>query len=138
MQRGTDRASRLRYAAVTFPAFAGILAAGGFCAKRMNADAEILTCDPAQFVQLSTRSSKNCSATSREMESLIRKIEDRLQTHRSCRIFSPDVNRVWPMSSKEKSARDQRIEQIRQFAESHGWSVVIHDPGFQAVFRRKQ
>jgi len=30
------------------------------------------------------------------------------------------LNRVWPATSKEKSAREQRIKQIKQYANSHG------------------
>ena len=72
------------------------------------------------------------------MELLTKKIEERLQARKSCRIFSRDLNRVWPVTSEERQARDQRIDQSRQYADSHGWSVLVYDPGLHAVFWRKE
>jgi hypothetical protein len=71
------------------------------------------------------------------MQLLNAKIEERVSKYKTCRIFSRDLNRLWPMNKAEKSSRDRRIAEIRQFAESHGWSVTVRDPGLQAVFRRK-
>jgi hypothetical protein len=72
------------------------------------------------------------------MDLLAAKVEERICKYKTCRIFSRDLNRLWPMNKAEKSSRDRRIEEIRRFAESHGWSVTVFDPGLQAVFRRKQ
>ena len=71
------------------------------------------------------------------MEALTQKIEERLKSHKSCRIFKADLHRVWPLSSDEQRARAKRIRQIKAYAQSNGWSVVVHDPGPQVTFHRK-
>jgi len=86
--------------------------------------------------EIKSRHAKRVLASSGQVELLTRKIEHRLKAHKSCRIFSSDIGRVWPITKEEKSAQDHRFEQIRQYAESHGWSVIIYDPGPQAIFRR--
>jgi len=72
------------------------------------------------------------------MDLLTRRIEERLKIRKSCRVFGNELDRVWPPSSKEQLARQERIEQIREYAKSHGWSVVIHDSGLQATFRKTE
>ena len=71
------------------------------------------------------------------MELLARKIEERLNSHKVCRIFNGDLNHIWPTSDTEKREREKRIEQIRKYADSHGWLVNVYDSSPQAVFRKK-
>jgi len=70
------------------------------------------------------------------MDLLTRRIEDRLQHHKWCRVFGNEIDRIWPPSVSERLAQQQRLEQIKKYAMSHGWSVVVHDSGVQATFRK--
>jgi hypothetical protein len=72
------------------------------------------------------------------MDLLTRRIEERLMIRKACRVFGNELDRVWQPTTKEQLARQERIEQIREYAKSHGWSVVIHDSGLQATFRRAE
>jgi hypothetical protein len=71
------------------------------------------------------------------MDLVKERIEERINKHKACRIFSRDLDPLGAMSKTEKSAPDGRIEQIRQFAESYGYSALIYDQALRAVFRRK-
>ena len=64
------------------------------------------------------------------MKVLATHIRKRLDGHKFCSVFESDLDRVWPRKS------DQRKEAIRDFAATHGFSVVIHDPGLRAVFKK--
>jgi hypothetical protein len=70
------------------------------------------------------------------MERLTRRIEERLRTNKVCRVFANELDRVWPPSTKEQAERYERLKQIREYADSRGWSVVVRDAGPQATFRR--
>jgi len=72
------------------------------------------------------------------MDLLTRRIEDRLTIRKSCRVFGNELDRIWPPAIKELSARQERIKQIQEYAQSHGWSVMLHDPGLQATFRKAE
>jgi len=69
------------------------------------------------------------------VERLTGHLEERLRRNKVCRVFSNELDRAWPPSEKEKNERYQRIKQIREYAQSHGWSVTVRDSGLQATFR---
>jgi hypothetical protein len=69
------------------------------------------------------------------MERLTQNIQERLKTNRVCRVFANELNRVWPPSQREQTERFKRVKQIRQYAQSHGWSVIVRDAGIEATFK---
>jgi hypothetical protein len=69
------------------------------------------------------------------MERLTQHVEERLRSRKICRVFSNEIDRVWPPSTKEQAARCERLKKIREFAESQGWGVVVRDAGLEAIFK---
>ena len=64
------------------------------------------------------------------MKALVEHIRKRLDGHKFCSVFESELERLWPRQV------DKRKKAIREFAEAHGLSVVIHDPGLRAVFKK--
>jgi hypothetical protein len=58
------------------------------------------------------------------MDELAKHIERTLKERAFCVIFEDEIERCWPM---KKLRRAEQEEQIQVFANSHGWSVSIHD-----------
>ena len=69
------------------------------------------------------------------MERLTRRIQDRFWTAKACRVFSNELERACPPTRREQAKRYERLKQIREYAKSHGWSVVVRDAGLEATFR---
>jgi len=66
------------------------------------------------------------------MKKLAEYIASRLDSRKFCSVFESELSRVWPRNSKS----DDRKAAIRDFAKAHGLSVIIHDPGLRAVFKK--
>lgn len=67
------------------------------------------------------------------IQALIKRVRERLETHKYCSAFENDLERVWP---SEKALREKRAAAIEAFAKRHGWSVKIWDPGIRVTFRK--
>jgi hypothetical protein len=67
------------------------------------------------------------------MDALIKRIKERLETHKFCSAFENELERIWP---RERSHRQKRIEAIEAFAKRNGWSVTVRDSGIRATFRK--
>ena len=73
------------------------------------------------------------------MDLLAKHIGERLsKNYRFCRIFENELERVWPVDSEDQQLRERRIKKIRAFADAHGWTANINDPGLQVTFRKKR
>ena len=71
------------------------------------------------------------------MEALVRRIEERLNNYKVCRVFEHEIERVWPLEAEERKCRERRSQQIKEFAEAHGWEARVYNPPIQVVFRNK-
>ena len=60
----------------------------------------------------------------RGLETLAKHIERRLKERAFCVVFEDEIERYWP---RRKFIRAELDEQIQVLANSHGWSVSIHD-----------
>jgi hypothetical protein len=58
------------------------------------------------------------------MDELAKHIERRLKERAFCVVFQDEIERCWP---RRKFKRVELDEQMQVFANSHGWSVSIHD-----------
>ena len=58
------------------------------------------------------------------LEALAKHIERRLKERPFCVVFEDETQRCWP---QRKLIRTELDGQIQVFANSHGWSVSIHD-----------
>jgi hypothetical protein len=66
------------------------------------------------------------------MKALAENISERLLQKKFCTVFEPEISRVCPLKGKEVQRRN---EAIKAFAQEHGWSATIWDPGVRVVFR---
>jgi hypothetical protein len=67
------------------------------------------------------------------LDALLRHIEERLRTRKSCVVFNNQLQRVWPVENRLMAKRAAAIE---AFARAHGLTATIHDPGIRVTFRR--
>jgi hypothetical protein len=73
------------------------------------------------------------------MDLLAKHIGERLsKNYRFCRIFENELERVWPVDSEDQQLRERRIKKIRAFADAHGGTANINDPGLQVTLRKKR
>ena len=69
------------------------------------------------------------------MDELAKYIENRLVGRKSCVVFREALARAFPFLQPKT---DRRIEQIHAFAEAHGWTATIFDPGIRVTFTKKK
>ena len=62
-----------------------------------------------------------------ELQTLTRAVSEGLEKDRSYTIKPEELNRVWPVSSREQEHK------VREFAEAHGWNVFHYSHGVGAV-----
>jgi len=68
-----------------------------------------------------------------DLEALTKRIRERLGTSKFCKVFEPDLKRVWPIDNEE---HEKRAALIQDYAQRNGWSATVTDPGIRVTFRK--
>lgn len=66
------------------------------------------------------------------LKTLARHIATQIEERGYCVVFQNDLQRVWPL---ELITSSEREKEIREFAETHGWSAAIRAFGTRAIFQ---
>jgi len=67
------------------------------------------------------------------LETLTKRIQERLAKAKFCNVFEHELERVWPI---DKALREKRAALIQAYAKENGWSAIVSDPGMRVTFRK--
>jgi hypothetical protein len=67
------------------------------------------------------------------LETLTKRIQERLATAKFCNVFEHELERVWPI---DNALREKRAALIQDYAKKNGWSAIVSDPGMRVTFRK--
>ena len=67
------------------------------------------------------------------LDSLKKRIEERLRHKKFCAVYENDLTAAWPRDERDQLKREK---EIHAFAAANGWRATISDPGIRVTFRK--